>query len=64
VRRRFTRLVAALVRRRVGAGDGALALTSTDAGRIPLPGSRDAIDVTGLFLCDRSACDGEDLIGD
>jgi len=64
VRRRFTRLVAALVRRRAAAGDGALALTSAEGGEIaPLP-SRDAVDITGLFLCDRSACDGDDLIGD
>jgi hypothetical protein len=63
MRRLFTRLVAGLVRRRAAAGDRALALfwpgrAATAAG------SRDAVDVTGLFLCDLSACDGDDLIGD
>ena len=64
MRRRFTRLVAGLVRRRAAAGDVALALYSIGGVPAIAEGSRDVIDITGLFICDLSACDGDDVIGD
>jgi hypothetical protein len=63
MRRLFTRLVSDLVRRAAG-GEGDRALRLPEAGAAALPASRDAVDITGLFLCDRSACDGADVIGD
>ena len=63
MRRHFTRLVAGLTRRRAAPGDGALALREPGGSPAAMAGSRDAVDITGLFVCDLSACDGADLIG-